>query len=124
MKLVGIYSLADSAQPERSLTVAGIKHETRKITDDCAEHIHFFVNDADFEEAADLLENLEAALNADVDLSVVYACPWCGDTAVAWRREVVNGSEVDNLYCVCGGSRPVAMRNPLTKRGGVFERLS
>jgi hypothetical protein len=122
MKLVGIYSLADAAQPEMSLAVAGIKHEKRQVNADFAESVHFYVDDTDFDKAADLLEDLDCALNADIDLSAVHACPWCGGSLFAWRREVVSGSEVDRLYCACGGDNPVAIRNPTTKRGGVFER--
>ena len=122
MKIVGTYSTADAEMPQNALSANAISFESSLvITDFGTEEIHLSVLEADFERAADILEQLDADINSTIDLCELSRCPRCGSSIAAWHQHEGPNAPTELLFCNCSGQQPVAFRDPDTKRGGLFE---
>ncbi len=121
MKLVAIYSLGSSSVPESALHDAGIGCEKQVGESEAGtDEVRFLVAEEDFDRAAKMLEQLDEAQNAGVDMSKLSSCPRCGLACPHWHQVEEDTGPVEVLMCPCSGGSPVAFRDPETKRGKVL----
>ena len=120
MKTVLICNASDADKTASRLIEAGITFETRVVSTNDIEEVHFLVNDADFGRAADMLEAYDTEENMNLDLSQLSSCPHCGELGPIWFARTENGQTRDVFLCAAC-QRPVAVRDPKTKIGWILE---
>ena len=120
MKTVLTCSVADADKWAAQFVRGGIVFERRSVSENEMEQVHFLVEDASFDVAADFLESVHDWANENADLSRLQRCPKCGEMGAAWLKDPQDKENKEVFVCVTC-QRSVAVRDPKTKIGRVLD---
>jgi hypothetical protein len=122
MKLVATSTPMFVSEQEETLAAHGIPYQREEgESEEGCDEVRLYVAEPHFARAAALLESLDEGRNADLDLRGFDACPRCGASRLVWTETQTDDGPVEILLCACSGGQPIAVRDPVTKRGGLLD---